>query len=116
MVAEYLSSDPATILLDCWNGFDSERINITRKLRQYGADHIDAWRFITSEETCVKWFLKKEAARKDKDPKLIARLRNFDAMRCRRDYKLYHSQEVTPEQGFDKITDVNPDQLSLQFG
>lgn len=53
ILSKHLTCDSATVILDCWNGSADERLAITNKLRELGANKIEAWRFTTPEETCV---------------------------------------------------------------
>jgi hypothetical protein len=108
-MARRLQRNNATILLDCWNGSAEERKAITQKLRSFGAERIEAWRFVTPENTCVAWYLEKEPLRRPaKDEKWEAFRREVAINSCRHDYRLYHKQLVELRQGFDLIRRINP--------
>lgn len=93
-----------TIILDCWNGFSSERKRIIKKLGDYGAQQIICWYFVTPLEFCIKWF-------KDK-----ADTEYWSEHSVAHDWRLYHSEARTIEDdGFDGVIPVNPTQLSLKL-
>ncbi|MDB5194514.1 MAG: hypothetical protein JWN50_528 [Parcubacteria group bacterium] len=124
LVEKHLEPENARILLDCWNGWALERSELTDKLREMGAERIIGWHFATSEETCIKWFLERE--RRNEEEKIDKWWEQSRIASCRSDYRLFHSQAVTLEQGFDEIIRIDPDilgpehvlrlQTNLDFG
>jgi predicted kinase len=85
------------VILDCWNGFARERRDIARRLRYLGAERVVGLYFTTPEDTCVTWRTAKEAGKTglDKDAYM-------------RDYRLFHSQPINIQQGFDSIVNIDP--------
>ena len=109
IAAEYLKREDITIILDCWNGFARERYEITTNLRKLGAEVIEAWYFVTPEETVIKWTLEREPVKSGKWAETTRRMR---ADSCHHDYQLFHSQPVKPDQGFNAIHRINPLRLT----
>jgi len=97
------------VILDCWNGWSNEREYLTKHLREgCGVEVVVAWRFITSEDWCLRWFLEKDNI-----------LRSYDGNReyairvQRRDFLLYNDQPVELDQGFNSIRFIDPLQQVL---
>ncbi len=104
-IAEFLSEDNSTeiILIDCWNGYSSQRRNFIKKLKEFGADEVICLFFIITEDLCVEWFKKK--------PEAEGGLSEYSV---RRDYNTYYSYaKDIEENGFDNIITINSNQLSL---
>jgi predicted kinase len=99
-----------TLILDCWNGSPRERSLIVTKLREFGADEVVAWYFITPLEHCVRWFMDREC--QDEDKKWG---REQQEISCRYDFHLFHELATDLKQGlgFDCIKHINPTQLQL---
>lgn len=107
MLRKYLSADhPAeTILLDCWNGYASERQKLIEKLRIMGADKVVCLFFHIPEQLCVEWFSKKSD---------VGFTDMFFADSAKRNRNLfYHHARNIEDDGFDEIVHVNSNQLSL---
>lgn len=108
-IAEHMKRDEITMILDCWNGFARERHEITDKLRSLGVERIGNWYFVTPEADCLGWYMKEvmsETPKKDpKWEKFRQESRRSEFQRC---YKLFHSQPINIDQGFDFITKINP--------
>lgn len=104
LVAEHLQQEDLVLILDCWNDDARGRRDITRKLRYLGAETVNAWYFITPEETCIDWVMAKLAAiaKKEKITFDSERESYVDY------YRGYHRQPVRLIQGFDAIIKVNP--------
>ncbi len=100
-----LQRENAILILDMWNGFAQERVMIAKLLRGLGADEIEGWHFVTSEDLVVRQFLARE------QPTKLSRRAVEEG--CRRDYRLFHRQHVELSQGFDAITVIDPAQLAL---
>lgn len=116
IVAEQLDQPNARMILDCWNGFPGERVAITQRLRFFGADRVEAWRFVTPEETCIKWFMDREEATvpdKSTDERWRQLRRDMAIDSCRSNYALYHRQPVELDQGFNFITCIDPSSQKL---
>lgn len=103
-----LSNKRADIIVDCWNGFPSERVAITRRLREVGVDRVICWQFIVPEDTCVKWFFQKNDSK------------GYSESGIRSDYALYYKTAKDIEkEGFDQVYRIdpclplNPDALGL---
>lgn len=89
------------MILDCWNGFPEERVNIISKLKNFGADEVEAWVFITPLEKVIDWFDKKNRKKFNG--------REMNESRSRNDYKLFNKMAAKiDKEGFDKISYINP--------
>ncbi|MCE9642900.1 MAG: ATP-binding protein [Candidatus Andersenbacteria bacterium] len=112
MIKEALESDSSdtTILLDCWTPDERHRDWMLRKLRECGADRVIGLYFLTSIETAVCWFIKREY--KDQ---LNPSYRELKEYFCGRNYKLFHSLAADVREGkrFDTVRRINPEQLEL---
>jgi len=97
IVQKHLRKPDAVLLLDCWNGFGSDRALICRELRLRGAECIIGLHFVISEKACVKW-----RALKELDTKGIS------ADEYAHDYRLFQAQPIEVEQGFDSIIRIQP--------
>jgi adenylate kinase family enzyme len=107
IVSGQLRKNDVTIILDTWNSHVSDRMNIVGKLRSLGADTVTAWRFITPEATCFRWFLKRapfKPGSSEKWTKLRLKARRHDS---RRVYQFFHSQPLG-DKLFDEVVEINP--------
>ena len=87
---------------DCWNGFPSERQSMVERFRNYGADRIICWKFMTPLDVCIDWFMRKED------------VQGYSVDSCKSDYALYHEKSANIEEdGFDQVYLTNPLQLEL---
>lgn len=105
MLREILSVDNpnTTILLDCWNGYSSDRIELIGKLRAMGADKVSCLQFLISADTCVEWFKKKP----DNGGQPEYSIRN--------DHLHYYQKAATIEEdGFDEVFQINSNQLRFE--
>lgn len=100
-----LAREHATVILDVWNGFASDRARIVEHTRACGAEYVEGWYFVTPEDLVVQQFLRRE------QPKEY--MRSILERGCRCDYRLFHTQPVDVSQGFDALTVINPAQLML---
>jgi Chromatin associated protein KTI12. len=98
-----LKKEDVKILLDVWNLTSYERLEITTRLRNRGAEVVVAWRFITPLETCKRWYF-------EKDGSWITRhiIREYFEQRYDVWYRAYHEYPVETSQGFDRVCLVNP--------
>ncbi len=107
-VTEQLQKD-SLIILDCWNDSAEKRKTITEKLRSLGAQRIDAWYFVTPENTCVKWYMKEVSSEiKTVNPKWGKLQQESMCDQFCRCYEFFHSQTVDHTQGFDFIKKIDP--------
>lgn len=92
------------LILDLWNGCQEERTYIINRLRSSGVGKVEAWFFITAEDVCVEWFVKRESL--DKNVGIaqwqVDRMALSDAKMCRKNYIKYHQLAVDLV-GFDTI-------------
>lgn len=94
--------DDFKIIIDCWNGFSSERKSLIKLFRELGADTIICWQFIVTTETCLKWFFKKDDSV------------GYSESGIRSDHRLYYKTATDIEDdGFDAVYRINPLQLSI---
>jgi len=90
------------LVVDCWNGGPGERKGMLKKFRDFGAERVICWKFMTSLEICLDWFMKKEDSK------------GYSEFGFRDDYRFYHkTSENIEEDGFDKVYLINPLQLDL---
>lgn len=86
------------VIFDCWNGWPSERKEISRRLRTFGVHKIVCWKFITPIDICEFWYKEREG----------------DTWFSGRGYRLYHKTSKNIENdGFDIVYEINPTQLSF---
>lgn len=91
------------MLLDCWNGYPSDRRHIIRRLKEAGADRIICWRFITPLETCIRW----SSTKGDKQDW-------YSEDSCKNDFQIYHKYNFDlSEEGFDSVYNINPSQIFI---
>lgn len=115
-VKGHLSQTNVVLILDCWNGYGHERTEMTRRLRESGADRVDGWYFTTPRETCVHWRLVRDGMEKERDPPgLVLMDRAFRTELYGEDYVLFHAQAIALDQGFDSIRQINPLELPLPY-
>ncbi|MBT6734981.1 AAA family ATPase [Candidatus Woesearchaeota archaeon] len=90
------------LIVDCWNGYPKGRKDMVEQFKDYGADRILCWKFITPLDVCLNWFFKKEDSR------------SYSKSGIERDYELYHekSKNISKE-NFDNVYLINP--LQLEF-
>ena len=113
-----LLSKNASIILDCWNGYPSERESIVSMLRQYGADYVEAWVFTTPVNVCVEWRLQREAERGGEEWQgdRLEMTRKIRSISYASDHELFHSFPTNKSQGFNKVRHIDPTQpLDLSF-
>jgi GTPase SAR1 family protein len=110
MMARQLKRRSVVIILDCWNGPNNERCEITRKLRDLGTEIIGAWYFVTPEEACLGWYMEKVLADKhakspewEKFRQETSRVSFLDHYRY-----FYEAARVNHRQGFDFVMKINP--------
>lgn len=106
-----LIPEETKMILDTWNGDAGDRWFIIRKLREYGADRIIAWYFITPVEFVEEWFWQKPGIAK------LSEMRNrqgeglafYSEDAPRRDHKMFHqfASDIDSD-GFDEVIRVNP--------
>lgn len=109
ILKEYLSEyHPAEIIiLDCWNGYSSERKELIKKLKDRGANKVSCIFFNISEDLCVEWYKQKPDTRTDS-----LYYEHFAS----RDYEhYYHHAKNIDEDGFDEIITINSNQLKFNF-
>ena len=105
-----LADDNARIILDFWNGHESERARHIKMLRKLGVERVVCLYFITPLPVCLRWFKNK--------PDMTA----YSEENCIWDYNLFHkkandlkypdySQNDFPQ--FNLVYQVNPQQLML---
>lgn len=104
------NSQDTTLLLDCWNGSESERKHLISKLRDYGAEKIVGWYFVTPLNTTLRWFLERECAVDSSKWQ-----RDSNERICRNNYPLFHefAEDVREGKGFDSVRIINPLQRLL---
>ena len=111
-IAAALQAEHAFILLDTWNGSRKDRQGITKQLREFGAEWIAGWRFITAEKTGLQWYIQRESV--GKDAKQLRMLNApWRAEDYHHDYVLFHKHGVHLNQGFDSVCDVDPTYCSF---
>lgn len=112
IIRDALRPKNASIILDCWNGYPSERESIVSMLRQYGADYVEAWLFTTPVDVCVEWRLQREAERGGDEWQgdRLEMTRKFRSISYASDHELFHSMPTTKTQGFDRVRRVDPTQ------
>ncbi|MDO8728399.1 MAG: AAA family ATPase [bacterium] len=100
-----------TMILDTWNGSSRERVNINRKLREFGTNQIEAWYFVTPIEKVDEWFWNKPGIAKVGEMKVHqgAGLTFFSEDSPRRDYELFHNLASRINfDGFSEVVRINP--------
>ena len=99
------------IILDTWNGNHGERQAIIRKLRQYGADRVVSWYFVTPLKFVEEWFWQKPGIAK------LSEMRDrqgqglvfYSEDAPRHDYNLFHKWASDIDlDGFDQVIRINP--------
>lgn len=80
--------EDAVILLDCWNGYAHDRQNIIRRLKNYGADEVWAWYFLTSIDVSARWFY----ARESRNGLNEKQWKSYRERSYREDFLFFHKQ------------------------
>ncbi|HSX25104.1 MAG TPA: AAA family ATPase [Candidatus Andersenbacteria bacterium] len=103
-------SSDTTILLDCWTPDERHRDWMLRQLRERGAERVIGLYFVTSLETTVRWFVKREC----KDPLDTWRQESNERV-CRNNYGVFHCLAADVREGkrFDAVRRIKPEQLEL---
>lgn len=118
-VAEVLSTeDDRIMILDHWAGYPRERSWAIRRLRDLGADSVDLWYFVTSEEVCLRQHEAREISIREKESgKPLSDWDIGSLRRCgKSNFRLFHSlpiEEYPGSAGFDSIKMINPCQLTF---
>lgn len=110
-VEERLKHDRIRLILDAWNGSSRERLTITRRFRDLGADRIKAWYFVTQPEYVDQWFWQKPgiARMSEMRTRQGQKLTYYDDGAPRRDYELFHRLALGIDfDGFDELTKIDP--------
>ncbi|PIP55528.1 MAG: hypothetical protein COX06_02905 [Candidatus Zambryskibacteria bacterium CG22_combo_CG10-13_8_21_14_all_42_17] len=99
------------MIFDVWNGDSLDRKLILRKLREYGADRVVAWYFITPIEIVEEWFWKKPCiakigAHRSQQGENIT---FYPEDAPQRDHELFHklASDIDSD-GFDEVVRINP--------
>ena len=98
----------ATVLLDCWNPTKGARNRIRERLESYGAERVVAWYFVTTTQTCGRWFGAREHARRRTSLDLLQEMSSRNA-------RIFHkdAEDVRQGVGFDAVHFIDPQQLRL---
>lgn len=93
------------VILDCWNGYPSERRYLVQRLEEIGADRVYCIQMHVSLDTCVKQCcLKKD-------------MLNYSVNSIVHDYRHYYTNaEYIEDDGFDRVFRVIGEQMFLPFG
>lgn len=93
-----------TIILDCWNGYPSDRRYLVQRLQKIGADRVFCIQIYVSLKTCIKQCgLKKDMV-------------GYSESGIVNDYRLYYKQaENIENDGFDGVFGVVGEQMFLPF-
>lgn len=106
LLARYLKRVEVTIILDAYNSYASERVAICRHLHNLGAEHIEAWRFITPASQVAEWFVSRMT--RDLSPEEFANDYNALLVSAAQERWLFNTERVTLAQGFNLIREINP--------
>ncbi len=110
-VKKHLKASESKMILDLWNGDSNDRHHIIRKLREFGADRVVAWYFITPVELVEEWFWRKPGIAKSGE------MRNHQGKELvfyskdapRRDHELFHQLAANIySDDFDGVIRINP--------
>ena len=114
-VARIFDKAACNLVLDTWNWSSASRRAITKKLKELGADHIEAWVFKVPWQVGFKWFEEREFyGQKKKYPKTreIAQLRMAFNQDRRHRYRMHcldmYKRMVTAQQGFTTVRNIDP--------
>ncbi len=100
----------SNIILDCWNGPDSQREEIIRQLRYLGVEKIGAWYVKTPREIFHSWCEKTILTEEPKKDPIWESRRKEGRMRdflSPYDF-FYKNATVSINQGFDFVVEINP--------
>lgn len=107
---EIKTSSKSRMILDCWNGFPSERRKIVTHLWNCGVKRIVAWYFVTPIEAVSEWFWKKPGvARMSQMRELHGQgFTFFGEDAPARNYTLYHeSASGIDSEPFNEVVRIN---------
>lgn len=99
-IGEILKADPLKFILDCWTWDERDRSRMIERLREWGADFVAAWNFVTAEDIVGEQYSKRFGS------KIYF---HSGRIKCQE----YRRLPVTADQGFDEVVHINPHQLTL---
>jgi predicted kinase len=106
-----LQKEDVRMILDAWNGEKSDRMAIIKRLRDFGADRVVAWYFVTPVQTVEEWFWMKPGIAKmsEMHTRRGKNLSFYSEDAPRKDHEMFHHLARNIESdGFDDIVRVNP--------
>jgi len=108
-VADCLTRDETTLILDCWNGPREELKGICDALRSLGVRTVGGWYFVTPEDACLAWRMKKVMAEPAKeDPKWERFRQNSARDGFLEHFRFFHSHPVDLSHGLDFLVKIDP--------
>lgn len=110
-VESALVHEDVRVIFDVWNGNTGDRRSALEKLREFGADKVVAWLFVTPLEFVEQWFWQKPniAKMNDRSAPQGKGLVFYSESAPRHDHELFHKlASGIDSDGFDEVVRINP--------